>query len=166
MPNQIQKRIKKKFPGLAPTEYPTLKQIQNRLGRTNKTMLDTVDNVNKFRATYIYSDQIGDDDPFCFGDYIDDTVGNGSDKDHFNLIMTTKNLLRKLDDKYQGCGHHDGTYKIVRTGYTLFVVGKTDGPHSFHPCAVGLTSHEKTPDFEWFLRAVKKFVVVLVLLYF
>ena len=65
-------------------------------------------------------------------------------------------LFVNLKLKLLGCIHEDCTYKNIQLGYSVFVIGKTDAKHQFHPIAIGSTSHEQTPDMAWFYAASKK----------
>jgi hypothetical protein len=49
-------------------------------------------------------------------------IGDGSENDHLNLMMTSKNCMSLLKEK--GVFHIDGTYKITSHGYPLIFFGE------------------------------------------
>ncbi len=53
-----------------------------------------------------YSRDLGEEEIFFFN--LDKRLGDGSDKDHLNIMMTSKALMSKCEN--QGVFHIDGTY--------------------------------------------------------
>ena len=77
-------------------------------------------------------------------------VGDGSDDDHFNMMLTSMKLLEMLDSNIEGMFHIDGTYKLTKEGFPIIIFGKTDFDHHFHPIALSISSHETEADFIYF----------------
>jgi hypothetical protein len=101
-----------------------------------------------------YVADIEDDIPFFFNLKKDEDgeliLGSGSKVDHFNIGMTSKNLMKLIQKR--GVFHIDGTYKISSHGYPLVAYGITDMQGHYHPIAFMLTSNESTADFVHFLK--------------
>jgi len=83
-------------------------------------------------------------------------VGDGSDDDHFNMMLTSKKLLEMLDSNIEGMFHIDGTYKLTKEGFPIIIFGKTDFDHHFHPIALSISSHETEADFIYFYKGLQK----------
>ena len=77
-------------------------------------------------------------------------VGDSSDDDHFNVMLTSKKLLEMLDSNI------DGTYKLTKEGFPIIVFAKTDFDHHFHPIALSISSHETEADFIYFYKGLQK----------
>ena len=69
-------------------------------------------------------------------------------------MITTKKLLSRIDSNLNGCYHFDGTYKLVKNGFPLIVLSRTDAVHRVHPIAFCLTSHEQEIDFTNFYEGL------------
>ncbi|CAF0860350.1 unnamed protein product [Brachionus calyciflorus] len=71
---------------------------------------------------------------FFFGSDLDQNndplVGNGSEENHCHLIVSTKKMLRfmdeNLDPDYPSIFHIDSTYKITKNGFPLVVLAEID----------------------------------------
>ena len=91
-----------------------------------------------------YREDMEDDIPFFFNLKKDEDdqliLGSGSKVDHFNIGMTSKNLMKFIQKR--GVFHIDGTYKITSHGYPLVAYGITDLQGHYHPIAFMLTSNE------------------------
>ena len=44
-------------------------------------------------------------------------LGDGSDKNHLNIMMTSKNMMSKCD--FNGVFHIDGTYKLIKNRFPV-----------------------------------------------
>ncbi|CAF0781332.1 unnamed protein product [Brachionus calyciflorus] len=62
--------------------------------------------------------------------------------------------MSRIDSYLNGCYHIDGTYKLVKNGFPLIVLTRTDSQHKVHPIAFCLTSHEQEIDFYEGLRTL------------
>ncbi len=57
--------------------------------------------------------------------------------------------------------HADATYKLIWQGFPVLVVGTTDYDKAFHPFGLAVSSNEKTEDFEFMFKALKKGVELI-----
>ena len=73
-------------------------------------------------------------------------LNNGSSTNHLRIMMTSKNLMKNCEK--EGVIHIDGTYKLIRNGFPLLVIGVTDIQGTFHPIAFCITSNEDESDFD------------------
>ena len=80
-------------------------------------------------------------------------LGDGSEKEHMNLMMSSKRLMTFISKK--GVGHSDATYKITAHGYDLVIYGITDIRGVLHPIAFMISSHEREEDFHYFYWVLK-----------
>ncbi|CAF1095723.1 unnamed protein product, partial [Brachionus calyciflorus] len=55
-----------------------------------------------------------------------------------------------IDSNLSGCYHVDSTYKLIKNGFPLTVLGRTDIKHDFHPIAFCISSHEQEMDYNEF----------------
>ena len=81
-------------------------------------------------------------------------IGNGTDRSHFNICMTSKRLIQNLDNN--GVHHWDCTYKITIHGYSLLIYGISDIWNRIHLVGFMITSHEKVDDFKHFLYGLAR----------
>ena len=79
-------------------------------------------------------------------------IGNGSEKDHLNIILSSKKLL--YNKNHFGVFHLDGTYKITVNGFPLIVFGVSDLIGQFHPVSFMISSHETEKDFDYFFTSI------------
>jgi len=98
-----------------------------------------------------YSPNLEEDDLFFFSN---NRLGDGSDKDHTHIMMTSKAMMSKCENK--GVFHIDGTYKLIQNRFPVMVFGITDIAGEFHPIAYCITSHEKEEDFVEFFTSLQK----------
>ena len=75
-------------------------------------------------------------------------LGDGSDENHLNVMLTSKRLMQNLANN--GIHHIDGTYRITVHGFPLIVYGVSDQVGRFHPVCFMITSHETEEDFKFF----------------
>jgi hypothetical protein len=54
--------------------------------------------------------------------------------------------------------HCDGTYKLIWQGHTLIVEGTTDKAKQWHQLGVCISKNEKSKDYEFFFKSLKKAV--------
>ena len=83
-------------------------------------------------------------------------IGNGSDKKHLHVHITSRHLMNNLSMK--GVHHIDATYKITTYGFPLIVFGVSDAVGKFHPVSFMITSHETQHNFEEFYDVLLKYI--------
>ena len=62
-----------------------------------------------------YSLDIGDEDLFFFN--LKNRLGDGSDKNHLHIMMTSRAMMTKCENK--GVFHIDGTYKLIKNRFPV-----------------------------------------------
>jgi len=62
-----------------------------------------------------YSTDLEDDDLFFFNS--NDRLGDGSDKDHTHIMLTSRAMMSKCENK--GVFHIDGTYKLIKNRFPV-----------------------------------------------
>ena len=73
-------------------------------GNTDRiTQIETTIRENQYKS------KLENDDLFYFGDK---TLGDGTQKHHLNIMMTSKSMMSKCE--YHGVFHIDGTYKLIK----------------------------------------------------
>jgi DNA-binding transcriptional regulator YiaG len=140
-----------------------INKVQNYVYTYKNKHLNTnqISQVIKLIDKYKYKKELEKDSPFFIGyrkesDSKVPIIGNGSDDNHLRLFITSKRLLKNLDTDLPGVYHIDSTYKLIRNGFMVYVFGKTDMQHKFHPIALGVYSHEQKEDFEHFYESLIK----------
>lgn len=94
-------------------------------------------------------------DPFIadFEVNIDDVDEKNSS---FRFFVTSKILLKNaLNAKVI---HTDATYKLIWQGFPVLLVGTTDADRRFHLIGISVSTNEKTEDFEFLFKTMKKVV--------
>ncbi|CAF0897848.1 unnamed protein product [Brachionus calyciflorus] len=98
-----------------------------------------------------------DDEVFFFGLKLDNddelVIGTGTDDNHCYILLTTKKMLKFLDDNidnFPSIFHIDSTYKITKNGFPLLIFGRSDIKRQFYKIAFMMTSHEQEIDFIYF----------------
>ncbi len=81
-----------------------------------------------------------------------DKIGNGSDGEHFQIGLTRKTMLSRVE--LNGMFHLDATYQIVKYNYPLIILGVTDITRKFHPICYMFTSHEQERDYDHFFESL------------
>ncbi|RNA36561.1 hypothetical protein BpHYR1_025820 [Brachionus plicatilis] len=76
-------------------------------------------------------------------------------------MVTTKYLMSKIDSNLPGCYHLDATYKLIKNGFPLIVLGRTDAVHDFHPLGFFISSHEQEIDYQEFYQGFINLSVLL-----
>ena len=108
-----------------------------------------ISDVEKFIQENQYHENLDSKAFFTFGF----KSGNGTDKQHFQVGLTSVNLLSRI---LSGVVFHcDCTYKIVKIGCPLIVFGISDISRKFYPVCFMFTSHETIPDFMNFFTSLK-----------
>ena len=149
---------------------PTQTQIENFIAfyrRNNGDNNNIIDVVN-FIKSHVYSDTLLEDEMFFFGLKYDQKnepiIHDGSAENHFRVCVTTKKMLRLLDQTltdFPSMFHIDSTFKINKNGFPLVVFGRSDIHRQFHSIAFMLTSHEKECDYFYFYNALVRIANVL-----
>ena len=103
-----------------------------------------------------YSIELQDDQSFFFN-VKDDGEGNvllqnGCPTKHARIMFSSKNLMKNCERN--GVFHLDGTYKLIKTGFPVFVFGISDIQHTFHPIAFCVSSNEEETDFIEFYKGL------------
>jgi len=62
-----------------------------------------------------FSHDLDDEEIFFFNP--EKKLGDGSDKSHLNIMMTSKALMYKCENK--GVFHIDGTYKLIKNRFPV-----------------------------------------------
>jgi hypothetical protein len=111
---------------------------------------NNIDDLKKFAENLKFKHGVTqDDEMFVFGQQ----YGNGDDKNHFHMGMTSLTLLNNIN-KFKvndnGMYHIDATYKIVKYNYPLIVFGFTDIERKFFPLCFMYSSHETELDYDHF----------------
>jgi hypothetical protein len=109
---------------------------------------NNIDDVKRLVENNQYKDELSDEEAFVFGCKLDD----GTDKDHFQLGITSHKLLSRL--KEGQLFHLDATYKIIKYFYLVILFGSTDINRVFFPICFIITSHEKTSNFIHFFESL------------
>ena len=98
-----------------------------------------------------YHSFIDEDKPFFFN-VSQLALGDGSDSNHLNIMVTSRSLMANCE--HDGVFHIDGTYKLTKNRFPMLVFGITSIRGEFHPIAYNITSHEKQSDFVNFFSAI------------
>ena len=108
-----------------------------------------IETIKKIIKENLLSDELSSDDYFFFNVSFDNEnqpiVGDGSNKNHFHLCMSSKRLLQNIEN--YGVHHLDCTYKITVQGYPLLIYGVSDLLGQIHLIAFMITSNETKEDF-------------------
>ncbi|KAJ8548694.1 hypothetical protein ON010_g10975 [Phytophthora cinnamomi] len=80
-----------------------------------------------------YGENLDDSTPFTFGYKVNDEgdplLGDGTDEDPFVLALSTKDMLRQLDqDAHTFLFHMDATFKVNSVEFSLFSCGDPRSP--------------------------------------
>ena len=110
-------------------------------------------------ASQQYSELLSESDPFFFHVKKSDTgkvlLQNGSPTAHTHIMLSSKKLMMNCEKR--GVFHIDGTYKLLKNGFPLVVIGVSDIRGQFHPIAFCITSNEEEGDFtEFYLGMISK----------
>jgi hypothetical protein len=130
--------------------------FKKSIGNNNR-----ISHVVEYIKTHVFDYSLKDDEMFFFGlNYDDDgdpIVGKGSPEDHCHLMVTTKKMLKFLDenlDDLPSLFHVDTTFKITRNDFPLLIFGRSDKSRQFHKIAFMITSREQEPDFVLFYESL------------
>ncbi|CAF1025057.1 unnamed protein product [Brachionus calyciflorus] len=146
---------------ISETLLPSLKQVQNFVNnyRYTKFNRNSIKEVRKLIQNNLFSEDLDEHEPFFFNVKFDSKnkiiINNGSEEKHINLMVTTKHLMSRIDSNLQGCYHLDATYKLIKNGFPLIVLGRTDSVHDFHPLGFCISSHEQEVDYYDFFQGFK-----------
>ena len=78
-------------------------------GNTDRiTQIETTIRENQYKS------KLENDDLFYFGDK---TLGDGTQKHHLNIMMTSKSMMSKCE--YHGVFQIDGTYKLIKNRFPV-----------------------------------------------
>lgn len=78
---------------------------------------------------------------------------NGSPTHHSQIMFTSKNLMKNCEKT--GMFHIDGTYKLIKNGFPVIVLGVSDIQGVFHPIAFCISSNEDEGAFTEFNQRIK-----------
>ena len=118
--------------------------MKQKLGGNNK-----ISEVKKFAEDNAFYDDITDDEFFVFGA----DFGTGNDDDHFQIGFTSKALINRIPEAV--IFHCDGTYKVLKLGFPLMVLGISDINRKFWPIGFMFSSHEQKEDYFKFFTKIK-----------
>ena len=165
-------KIIEEYPEIANYPLPSQMQIENfcAVYKRNTGNNNNINDVCIYIKNHEYSDLLADDEMFFYGFKYDKNgdpiVGDGSDSIHFRALVTTKKMIRFMDEKLSDLPsmfHIDSTFKITKNGFPLVVFGRSDINRQFRPIAFMLTSHEKECDYLFFYECLIQLAKNLIL---
>ena len=77
---------------------------------------------------------------------------NVSPMNHAQIMFTSKGLMKNCEKS--GVFHIDGTYKLIKNGFPVIVLGVSDIQGSFHPIAFCISSNEDEEAFKEFYQGI------------
>ncbi|RNA08081.1 hypothetical protein BpHYR1_026778 [Brachionus plicatilis] len=84
------------------------------------------------------------------------------EKRWFRLFITTKRLVKLVPKTKHVMA--DATYKLVYEGFPSLTIGTTDHNKNFHHFGIAVTTNERTEDFEFLFKSIKKVVEEIVMI--
>lgn len=85
-----------------------------------------------------------------------ETSEPNTSKPFFRFVISSKILLQNA--LKSNIVHIDATYKLIWSGFPVFVIGTTDMQRKFHLIGVGVSVFEQEPDFAFMLQSVRTFI--------
>lgn len=136
-----------------PAKVPTVRSIRNYLKRTNfvkneEAKISIGEMIEWFQANLNAPND--NTAPFVLNYECSETM---AEEKYFRFAITSKLLLNNCTKS--NILHADATYKLVWQGFPVLILGCSDKKRSFHPIVIGVSSHEKQADFEFFMKSIK-----------
>jgi len=115
---------------------PSLPAIQTFIKNSNRDIAALRNHINVAKAKCEEMSAVPEDvdQPFVLAYQIK------SNKD-FNIVISTRRLLQKFDESARR--NLDGTYKLLKSGYPVLVMGLDDANRKYHPAILSVSATEK-----------------------
>lgn len=146
-PKLIVKHLERRFPN---EHLPSVAQVRAILREERRIEIPpTVSYGQLIEWCKALSKTPADKDQGFVLDHFYDGVDNS-----FAFVLSTLRLLKNAANQSNICA--DGTYKVVWQHFPMIIVGFVDRQNHFHVIAVCVTSNERTNEYRFVFRTIKK----------
>lgn len=117
-------------------DIPSVAQIETYIRNADKDIATIRNHVDKIKELCESMSALpeDEDEPFVMAYQV-------KSADDFNIVVSTRRLLHKFDRSHRR--NIDGTYKLLRSGYPVLVMGLDDANRRYHPAILSISATER-----------------------